>query len=47
VPGRGSAIFVHRWRGPVQPTAGCVALRPDHLRWVAARIAPGTRLVVR
>lgn len=46
VPGRGSAIFVHRWRRPGYPTAGCVALRPDHLRWVAARIAPGTRLIV-
>ncbi len=45
-PVRGSAIFVHRWRRPGYPTAGCVALSPDHLHWIAARIAPGTRLVV-
>ena len=44
--GRGSAIFMHRWRRPGAPTEGCVALRPDHLRWLAARIEPGTRLVV-
>ena len=46
VPGNGSAIFLHRWRGPGQPTAGCVALRPDHLGWIAGRIHPGSRLVV-
>lgn len=47
VPGRGSAIFLHRWRRPGAPTEGCVALRPDHLAWLAGRIAPGARLVVR
>jgi L,D-peptidoglycan transpeptidase YkuD (ErfK/YbiS/YcfS/YnhG family) len=26
--GRGSAIFLHRWRGPGRPTEGCVALAP-------------------
>ena len=46
VKGRGSAIFVHQWRGPGQPTAGCVALRRDHLRWIAARITHSTRLVI-
>jgi L,D-peptidoglycan transpeptidase YkuD (ErfK/YbiS/YcfS/YnhG family) len=45
-PDRGSAIFVHRWRRPGYPTAGCVGLRADHLRLIAARIVPGTRLVV-
>ena len=45
-PGRGSAIFVHQWRGPGRPTAGCVAFRRDHLRWIAQRIMPGTRLVI-
>lgn len=45
--GRGSAIFVHRWRRPGFPTEGCVALRPDHLRWIAGRIGPDTRLIVR
>ncbi len=44
--GRGSAIFMHRWRRPGFPTEGCVALRPDHLARVAARINIGTRLIV-
>lgn len=44
--GQGSAIFLHRWRRPGAPTEGCIAFRPDHLRWVARHIAPGTRLIV-
>ena len=47
VPGRGSAIFVHRWRRPGAPTAGCIALRPRDLRWIAGRLTPRSRLVVR
>ena len=47
VPGRGSAIFIHRWRRPGFPTEGCVAFRPDHLRWIASRIRPETRLIIR
>lgn len=46
-PGRGSAIFVHSWRAPRHPTAGCVAFRRDHLLWIARRAAPGTLLIVR
>ena len=46
VPGRGSAIFVHRWRRPGYPTAGCVALAPGDLRRIAGRLRPGARLVV-
>ncbi len=45
-PGRGSAIFVHRWRKPGHPTEGCVALEAGHLRWIAGQLAPGARLVV-
>jgi L,D-peptidoglycan transpeptidase YkuD (ErfK/YbiS/YcfS/YnhG family) len=45
-PGKGSAIFLHRWRRPGYPTAGCVAFAPHHLRWIAERIAPGTRLMI-
>ena len=44
--GHGSAIFMHRWRRPGFPTEGCVALRPDHLMWIARHIAPRARLVV-
>ena len=46
VKGRGSAIFLHQWRGPGRPTAGCVAFRRDHLLWVAQRMRYETRLIV-
>ena len=46
VKGRGSAIFLHQWRGPGRPTAGCVAFRRDHLLWIASRIRHETRLVI-
>lgn len=46
VPGRGSAIFVHRWRRPGAPTEGCIALPPAALRWLAPRVRPGTRVIV-
>ena len=45
--GKGSAIFIHRWRRPGYPTEGCVGLRPDHLAWIAPRIRYTTRLIVR
>jgi L,D-peptidoglycan transpeptidase YkuD (ErfK/YbiS/YcfS/YnhG family) len=44
--GRGSAIFVHAWRRPGAPTAGCVALSPRALRWIAPRITVRSRLIV-
>ena len=46
VPGRGSAIFIHRWRRPCAPTAGCVALAPQDLLWIAQRLRPQRRLIV-
>lgn len=46
IPGRGSAIFVHRWRRAGAPTAGCIALSPTDLRWLAARAQPGTPVMV-
>ncbi len=46
-PGHGSAIFLHRWRRPGFPTAGCIALAPADLLWLVRHIAPGTPLVVR
>ena len=46
VPGRGSAIFLHRWRRPGTPTEGCIAFAPGHLRWIAPRAVPGTRLLL-
>ncbi len=47
VPGQGSAIFLHRWRRPCAPTAGCIAFSAPDLDWLVLRIRPGTRLVVR
>ncbi|MDU8911706.1 L,D-transpeptidase [Aestuariicoccus sp. MJ-SS9] len=44
--GRGSAIFLHRWRRAGYPTEGCIAFRPDHLRRIAARITYASRLIV-
>ena len=46
-PGKGSAIFLHQWRRKGYPTEGCVAFRRDHLRWLARRLMPGSRLIVR
>lgn len=45
VPGRGSAIFIHQWRRPGWPTAGCIALARGDLHWIAARLHPGARLI--
>lgn len=46
-PGRGSAIFLHSWRRPRYPTAGCVAFSRPDLLWLISRIVPGTRVVIR
>lgn len=46
VKGRGSAIFIHQWRGPGRPTAGCVALHRADLLWIAPRINYSSRLVI-
>jgi L,D-peptidoglycan transpeptidase YkuD (ErfK/YbiS/YcfS/YnhG family) len=43
---RGSAIFIHSWRRPGAPTAGCVALAREDLIRIANRIRPETRLVI-
>lgn len=44
--GRGSCIFMHGWRGSCHPTAGCIALKPEHLRLLAAHVGIGCRLIV-
>lgn len=46
-PGRGSAIFLHAWRRPRHPTAGCVAFAPRDLAWILARWTPRSRVLVR
>ncbi len=45
--GRGSAIFIHQWRRPRFPTAGCAAFARDDLRWIAARLRPESRVILR
>ena len=45
-PGRGSAIFVHSWRRPGHPTAGCVAMARTDLIWIARRLTHQSRLIV-
>ncbi|TCM87488.1 L,D-transpeptidase-like protein [Rhodovulum steppense] len=45
--GRGSAIFLHQWRKPRHPTAGCIALSRHDLRWIAERLTHASRLIVR
>jgi len=46
VPGRGSAIFIHRWRKPRHPTEGCVAYAPSDLLWIAQNLRHSSRLIV-
>jgi L,D-peptidoglycan transpeptidase YkuD (ErfK/YbiS/YcfS/YnhG family) len=44
--GKGSAIFIHQWRRPGYPTAGCIGMARSDLHWIAPRIRFGTRLIV-
>jgi L,D-peptidoglycan transpeptidase YkuD (ErfK/YbiS/YcfS/YnhG family) len=46
VAGRGSAIFLHVWRRPRHPTAGCIAFRRADLAWILARWTPRCRVAV-
>lgn len=47
VAGKGSAIFIHQWRRPAYPTAGCIALPRPILHGLAPLMAPGRRIVIR
>jgi L,D-peptidoglycan transpeptidase YkuD (ErfK/YbiS/YcfS/YnhG family) len=46
-PGKGSAIFIHQWRKPRHPTAGCLAFHPQDLRWILDHWTPQSRIIVR
>lgn len=46
-PGAGSAVFLHIWRRPRHPTAGCIAFRREDLVWILARWTPQSRVLVR
>ena len=45
-PGRGSAIFVHIWKRPRRPTAGCVAFARRDLMWIVKRWRSESRMIV-
>jgi len=40
VAGRGSAVFLHVWRGPGTSTAGCVAMNQADLEQIVAWLDP-------
>lgn len=43
VPGLGSAIFLHIWRGPEQSTAGCVAMAAADMERIVSWLDPAKR----
>lgn len=47
IQGLGSAIFLHIAPDRLAGTAGCVAVSPDRIDRLMARIGPRTRLVIR
>lgn len=47
VPGKGSAIFLHLWRKPRHPTAGCIAFQRRDLEWILGRWTTRSRLIIR
>ncbi|QMU60047.1 MAG: L,D-transpeptidase family protein [Boseongicola sp.] len=47
VSGKGSAIFIHQWRRPGHPTAGCIGLDRHDLQKIARDLKPNTRVIVR
>lgn len=46
VPGAGSCIFMHIWRGPDKPTAGCTAMSPDDMLRIVRWLDPQARPVL-
>lgn len=47
IPGAGSAVFLHLWRGPRRPTAGCLAFKRADLEWILRRWSPRGRIAIR
>lgn len=46
VPGAGSAIFIHPWKGPAHPTVGCTALDEGELRELLRWLDPEKKPVL-
>ena len=45
-PYKGSAIFLHCWRGADSTTAGCIAIPENMMRKTLETIIPGTRITI-
>ena len=45
-PGKGSAIFLHVWRGPRIPTEGCVAVKLETLLWITKNLTSRTKIAI-
>ena len=43
VPGKGSCIFMHIWRGPGQPTVGCTAMPQEKLESLLGWLDPARK----
>ena len=43
VPGFGSAIFMHIWKGPGKPTAGCIAMSAPDIEKIIAWLDPAKK----
>lgn len=46
IAGKGSAIFIHIWRGPGEPTSGCIALAESDLLRIIAWLEPAKNPVI-
>lgn len=46
IPGKGSAIFIHLWRGPDEATSGCIALAEADLVRLIAWLSPTDNPVI-
>ena len=46
MPGKGSAIFLHLWRRPRYPTAGCVAFSRPDLEFILTHWRDTSRLII-
>ena len=46
VPGKGSCIFLHIWKSPGAPTAGCIAMPRRDLERIVRRLEPAAKPVI-
>ena len=46
LPGAGSCVFLHIWRGPKQGTAGCTAMAPEAIEETIRWLDPAARPVL-